>query len=138
YLFGNDGLISFDYSYTDYSTTKFKPTEDPEFAFQNDLIENNLKASSTFRVGGEYRLQEWSLRGGYRFVESPYENETTIGDLNGYSVGLGYDFGNIELDLAYDAAEQDRNPQLYQVGLTDRANINRRNSNFTLSLSFGI
>lgn len=138
YLFGDQALISFDYSYKDYSATKFKPKDDPDFAFQNDLMQRDLKGASIFRVGGEYRLMNWSFRGGYRFEESPYSDETTIGDLNGYSVGLGYNFGNIKLDVAYDAFEQDSAPRLYQTGLTDRAYLNRNNSNVTLSLSFGI
>lgn len=138
YLFGDRALLSFDYSYKDYSETKFKPKDDPAFAFQNDLMQQDLKGASIFRLGGEYRIMDWSLRGGYRFEESPYTNESTIGDLTGYSVGLGYNFGSIKLDLAYDAFERDTAPRLYQTGLTDRAYIDRNNSNVTLSLSFGI
>lgn len=138
YLFGTRGLISFDYSYKDFSSTKFKPAEDMDFAYQNDLIESSLKGASTFRVGAEYRINDFSLRGGYRFEESPYENEIVIGDLSGYSFGLGYDFGSIDLGLSYYTAEQERNQQLYQVGLTNAANINRNYDNFALTLSFGI
>lgn len=137
-IFGTQGLISFDYSYKDYSSTKFKPTSDPEFSYQNDQIANNLTAASSFRIGGEYKIEAWSLRGGYHYEQSPYENEFTVGDLTGYSAGLGYDFGNIRLDLAYDAAQQEFNPQLFQVGLTDAPSIDRKNSNVTVSLSFGI
>jgi hypothetical protein len=137
-LFGTTGLISFDYSYKDFSNTEFRPVDDPEFMFQNTQIADNLKAASTYRLGGEYRIQDWSLRGGYRFEESPYENETSIGDLNGYSLGLGYNFGNIKVDLAYDNSSRTDNPQLYQVGLTNSANIDRDFSSVILSLSFGL
>lgn len=138
FLFGPSGLISFDYSYKDYSSIRLKPTGDPAFAFQNDLMENELQGASTYRVGGEYRFGAVSLRGGYRYEESPYKDETTIGNLEGYSFGLGYNFGNFKVDLAYDTAEQDRNERLFQVGLTDGASINRNNSNFTLTAAFGI
>ena len=138
YLFGPHGLISFDYSYRDYSNMKFKPTDDPTFAYQNELMSQDLKGASTFRVGGEYRFGELSLRGGYRYEESPYRNETSIGDLNGYSLGAGYDFGGLRLDLAYDWADQERNPQLYQTGLTNTASLDRQLRNVTLTLSFGI
>lgn len=138
YLFGPSALISFDYSYKDYSSTKFKPKDDPAFMNQNDIISNELKGASEFKIGGEYRIEAWSLRAGYRFEESPYTNETTIGDLQGYSAGLGYNFGNVRLDLSYDNWERDSNPQLYQTGLTDRMAIAKNNSNFILSLSFGI
>lgn len=137
-LFGTTGLISFDYAYKDLSNTELRPAEDPEFMFQNKQISDNLKATSTFRAGGEYRIKDWSLRGGYRFEESPYNNETTIGDLNGYSLGLGYNFGNIKVDLAYDNSSRTDNTQLYQVGLTNTANIDRDFSSVILSLSFGL
>ncbi len=138
YLFGSAALISFDYTYKDYSTTKFKPTDDPAFRAQNDLISNELKGASTFRLGGEYRIENWSLRGGYRFEESPYSNGFTVGDLEGYSAGLGYNFGNVKIDLAYDHSSRENNPQLYQTGLTDRYRNSRENSNYVLSLSFGL
>lgn len=137
-LFGTNGLLSFDYSYKDYSSTKFKPTSEPEFAFQNDLMADQLKGASTYRLGGEYRLQNWSLRGGYRIEESPFSNDNLMGDLKGYSAGIGYNFGNIKLDLAYDQAQQERSFQLFPVGLTDSASIDEEHSNFTLTLSFGI
>ena len=137
-LFGTKGLISFDYSYKDYSATEFRPTSDPEFEFQNELISEELQAAATFRVGGEYRLNNWSLRGGYRFEQSPYANETTVGDLTGYSGGLGYDFGNIKIDLAYTNTQYEENPGLYERGLTNTAKIDRDLSHVVLSLSFGL
>lgn len=137
-ILGTQGLISFDYSYKDYSNTEFRPTNDPEFMFLNDQISENLQAASTMRLGGEYRIQDWSLRAGYRIEESPYKNEATIGELKGYSLGLGYNFGNIRLDLAYDNARRTDNPQLYQVGLINTTRIERDLSSVILSLSFGI
>ncbi|WP_420574517.1 OmpP1/FadL family transporter [Kordia sp.] len=134
YIFGKKGLISFDYSLKDYANAKLRPTND--FLATNNNIETQLQAASTYRIGGEYRIKQFSLRGGYRFEESPYQDGTTIGDLEGYSLGLGYNFGSLAIDLAYDRSEQVRNPQLFQVGLVDRANINNINSNVTLSVSF--
>lgn len=137
YLFGTQGLISFDYSYKDYSTMKFKPTSDPDFAIQNDLMAGQLKGASSFRLGGEYRIEDFSLRGGYRLEESPYTDEDMMGDLTGYSLGLGYNFGNIKLDVAYDRSQQDRNYEFFP-SFTNGAYIDEENSNVTLTLSFGI
>tara|TARA_B100002049_G_scaffold222743_1_gene192788 strand:+ start:1036 stop:2550 length:1515 start_codon:yes stop_codon:yes gene_type:complete len=137
-IFGTKGLISFDYSYKDYSATEFRPTDDPEFQFQNELISAELQPVSTFRLGGEYRISNWSLRGGYRYEQSPYANETTVGDLTGYSGGIGYDFGTMKIDLAYTNAQYEENPRLFESGLTNSANINRDLSNIILSLSFGL
>ena len=94
-------MISFDYSRKDYGNTKFKPTSDSYFASQNNLMSDALKSASTYRFGGEYRYKQISFRGGYRFEESPYEDDTFYGDLTGFSLGLGYSFGNFKVDLAF-------------------------------------
>ncbi len=137
-IFGSQGLISFDYSRKDFSKTKFKPTSDPNLAFQNNLISESLKVANTYRLGGEYKFENFSFRGGYRFEESPYLNEDFYGNLTGYSFGLGYNFGNTKLDLTYDTSEREFNHQLFNTGLIDSANINRKMDNITLSLSFSI
>ncbi|WMI67931.1 OmpP1/FadL family transporter [Mangrovimonas sp. YM274] len=138
YVFGDRGLLSFDYSIKDYSNTKFRPKSDPYFSSQNSLIRNTLSTASSYRVGGEYRIQRISLRAGYRFEESPYQNDSLYGDLNGYSFGIGYNFGNFKIDAAFDQSKQDINYQLYNVGLTDSALIDSKVSNFVVSLSFNL
>ncbi len=138
YIFGSDGLISLDYARKNYGKAKFKPTSDNYFAAQNDIISDNLKTASILKLGGEYKYKEFSFRGGYRFEESPYENDSTIGDLTGYSLGLGYNFGNTRLDITYDTSERDTNYQLFDVGLTDRVRLNSNRDNITLSLSFNL
>ncbi|MFC4720773.1 OmpP1/FadL family transporter [Geojedonia litorea] len=138
YVFGEEGLISFDYSRKDFGSTKFKPTSDAYFASQNDLMSNSLKAASTYRFGGEYRHKQLSFRGGYRFEESPYVDESFYGDLTGFSLGLGYNFGNMKLDLAYDSSERSINNQLYAVGLTNAATVDSKVNNISLSLGFSL
>ncbi|WP_372756207.1 OmpP1/FadL family transporter [Mariniflexile sp.] len=138
YVFGTQGLLSFDYSKKDYSKTKFKPTSDTFFANQNTNITNTLTDAATYRIGGEYKVNQFSFRGGYRFEESPYRDGVTVGDLTGYSLGIGYNFGNTKLDITYDQANRTNETPLYNVGLTDAAIIDRTNSNITFSLSFNI
>ncbi len=138
YVFSELGLISFDYTRKDYGNTKFKPTSDAYFTSQNNIINDNLKVASSYRIGGEYRYKQLSFRGGYRLEESPYENEEYYGDLNGYSLGLGYNFGNIKLDLALDRSNRTGDYQLYTVGLTDAATMDSKNTNVTLTLGFNL
>lgn len=139
YVIGKYGLISFDYSLKDYSNSKFRPTSDRYFNEQNNIINNNLTTASTFRVGAEAKINQFSLRGGYRFEESPYKNGSTVGDLSGYSIGAGYNFGNvIRLDITFDQTNQTNQTSLYNIGLTDVANIDAKNSNLTFTLSFNM
>ncbi|WP_396600322.1 OmpP1/FadL family transporter [Algibacter sp. R77976] len=136
YIFARQGLISFDYSKKNYGNTKFTPEAD--FTDVNTGISDVLTDASTYRFGAEYKHEQFSFRGGYRFEESPYLDGITVGDLTGYSLGLGYNFGNTKLDVTYDKWERTDETPLYNVGLTDSATLNRENSNITLSLSFNI
>lgn len=134
-IFEDRGLISLDYSRKDYSSAKFKPTDDAHFASQNNLISDVLKSSNSYRIGGELREKQMSFRAGYRFEESPFDNTSLYGDLTGYSLGIGYNFGGTKLDLAYERSERQTNHQLFDVGLTDSVILDQENSNLTLTLS---
>jgi len=76
------------------------------------------------------------LRGGYRFEQSPYKNKTTIGDLTGYSAGLGYNFGSTKMDIAYSYAKRNSQQGFFSQGFTDGANINAINNTVSLTLLF--
>ena len=138
YVFNNKGFISFDYSLKNYGNLKFKPTSDIYFSSLNNDLSNELTTASTYRIGGEYKYKQFSFRGGYRFEESPYKDGITVGDLTGYSLGLGYNFGNTKLDLTFDTSSRETEYQFFNVGLLDRTIVDRKNSNITLSLSFNL
>ncbi len=136
YIFGKDGLISFDYSFKDYSNIEFTPSDDSYFRTLNSNIEAALTSASTYRIGGEYRIEKLSLRAGYSYEESPYQNKQVLDGISGYSAGLGYNFGNYSLDIAYSRADQDRMQRLYSTGLNNAASIQNTNSNVVFSLGF--
>ncbi len=134
-VFGKSGLISFDYSYQDMSQAKLKPTSDPSFSDENNFISNTLGAVNTYRIGGEYRIDQISLRAGYRFEDSPYEDGSTVGELNAYSAGIGYNFGANRIDLSYTRSEQDVSTYFFDGGLDLASLVNRVNTNISLGYS---
>jgi long-subunit fatty acid transport protein len=136
YVFGKKGLLSVDYSRRNYGNTQFKPVNDAYFSGINTAISNLLTSANELRLGAEYRIQAWSLRGGYRYEQSPYKNKTTIGDLAGYSAGFGYNFGGTRLDLSYASFRRDTQQGFFEQGLTDGAAINSKNNTVTLTLLF--
>lgn len=136
YVFGKSGLISIDYSIKDYGNTKFKPTNDSGFRELNSEMNNQFTTNGELRIGGEFKIKRLSLRGGYRFEGSPYKNGNTIGDLNSYSGGLGYNFGSTKIDLAYSYTQRETNQGFFATGLTDPAKINSKLNNVSLSLLF--
>ncbi|HEY4617295.1 MAG TPA: outer membrane protein transport protein [Flavobacterium sp.] len=136
YVFGTSGLISIDYAIKDYSNAKFKPENDSYFSSLNADLSNTLDNSGELRIGGEYKINKLSLRAGYRYEQSPYKNSSTIGDLKGYSGGLGYNFGSTKVDLAYAYAERDAQQGFFSQGLTDGPKINSINNIVSLTLLF--
>ena len=134
YVFGKSGLISADYSIKDYSNTQFRPESD--FMRTNAAISEVLDTAGELRIGAEYRIQNWSLRAGYRMEESPYKDDKIMGDLMGYSGGLGYNFGTTRLDLSYSYAERDTQKSFLSQGFTDGAKINSTSNNVSLTLLF--
>lgn len=133
FVFGKNGLLSVDYSYQDMSNAELGPAGEPEFDVVNNDVANIFGTVSTIRIGGEYRIERFSLRGGYRFEQSPYVNTNLMGDLNVLSGGVGYDFGKSRLDFALSRAERDSSQRLFDTGLNTPALINAINTNATLS-----
>jgi hypothetical protein len=136
YVFGKSGLISVDYAIKDYSNTKFKPESDPYYRTVNTTMNDILDNTGELRIGAEYKVKLLSFRAGYRFEQSPYKNKTTIGDLTGYSGGLGYNFGSTKLDLSYAYAKRDSKQGFFAQGFTDGANINTITNNVSVTLLF--
>ena len=122
----------------DYSSIKFKPTSDVHFQTLNNVINNTLKGASTVKLGGEYRIQWVSLRGGLQFSESPYQDKDILGDRKGYSLGLGFNFGNYNLDFAFVRTEQKSEEQLFNSGLSTPYSSNSNENNFIFTLGIDL
>lgn len=129
-------MISIDYALKNYGSAQFKPTNDFFFNSLNNEMNRTLDTSGELRIGGEYKIERLSLRGGYRYEQSPYVNNTTIGDLNGFSAGLGYNFGSTKVDLAYAYSKRNTQQGFFNTGFTDGATIDAINSTVSLTLLF--
>ncbi len=137
YIFGKSGLISLDYVYKNYSNIELDPTYD--FQEENNTFNTTLKGTSEVRIGTEWRIKQASIRGGYHFQQSPYRDAITSDNLTGYSLGVGYTFGFVKFDFAYEDSRQtavyDFYPQYDEVAPSE---LNIDTSKITLSLIFNI
>lgn len=105
YFFGNQGFISADVDFVDYSTINFLPSEngDSEVIVDNNrAIMDNFKSAVNYRLGAEYKIESFMLRAGYGVQGNPYKN-LSDSDLNtsSYSGGIGYRIKNYYVDLTY-------------------------------------
>lgn len=72
----------------------------------NDFFNSYYKNLSELRVGGEYRYNNFRLRGGYGISNSPFEKRANFDDLyvgkrETLGVGFGFDFKSFYVDAAY-------------------------------------
>lgn len=142
YIFGSSGLLSLDYSYKDYGNMKF--TTDYDWAADRSMaqsanrdISQQYSAVSSLRLGGEYRLQNWSLRAGFQWQQNPWE-DGTLDDTLGYAAGLGYQWGDSRIDLAYHLTSQEYRQSLPFSGLADAAVTSVRNHQVALTFSVNL
>jgi len=98
YVFSNNGLVSIDYSIKNYSNIKLS---NPDFGDENQAFKNDLENVGELRIGTEWRFDNFSVRGGYHFENSPYKSAISSDNLAGFSLGAGYKFRGAKLDFAY-------------------------------------
>ena len=136
YLFGREGLISFDYTYKNYQNITLKPTS--EFANENQDFNDFLKATNQFKVGAEWRVDNVSFRGGYSFEESPYEDAIDSDNITGYSVGIGFKLkGGMKFDLAYQNRSNTDVYNFLNVDGADPVELDINNDRFTATFVIG-
>jgi len=133
-VLGNSFILSADYEWMNYQHMKLSVPSGSNsskgwYDVDNGYIKKDFKATSTFRVGSEYRLTpQFSGRLGYAWMQNPYDAEfskagdagvsgsNTIyrmeGDTHYLTGGLGYRFNrNLYADLA--VVYQTQEDQLY-------------------------
>jgi len=113
---------------------KYKVYGDAETEL-NDFFKENYKNLSEVKIGAEYRVKQFRLRGGYSYASSPFDALTVnrysnsggvdenqsysnliLNDRNALSVGLGYDFKSFYIDASYqNITSKYTNPFLYGV-----------------------
>lgn len=85
----------------------------------NSFFKDNYKNVSEVRIGAEYRVQQFRLRGGYSYASNPFDamtvsqvnpdastedrsyNNMMLNNRNLASLGIGYDFKAFYIDASY-------------------------------------
>lgn len=133
YIFGTHGLISFDYTYQGFNNTKLQPSSN--FIDENQYLNTGLRNTSSFRIGTEWKYNIFSFRGGFRMIQSPFNNAPDAYDTQGYSLGLGIKFSpRLALDFAYDNASYDDQYRFIGAAGVDPARLDVTHNRFTSSL----
>lgn len=127
YIFENKGLLSVDYTYKNYSNINLS---NGNFIQENLDFSQNLDGTSELRIGGELKHEKISFRAGYKYQQTPYKNASD--NINSFSLGAGYNFGSVKLDLAYQNSDYTTNYDFYpQYSEVNPASLKIDNSKVT-------
>ena len=111
-LIGDRGNVSLAYEYLDYANSKFNST-DYNYNAENGNIKNYFRSTNNIRVGTEWRFGITDIRAGYAVYGSPYARNLNDGMRQSYSGGLGFNFNNLSIDLAYVYSKMNKDYYFY-------------------------
>lgn len=138
FVFGKKGLLSVDFTRKGYKNTKFI---NGDFNNVNQNFSNDFKNTYAINIGTEWRFDRMSLRGGYHYEQSPYKSTIEKDNLKGFSLGLGYNFGNAKFDLAYKKSENNSPYSIYNssnIGEVKPIELVNNTSRITGTITFNL
>lgn len=142
YVIGGQGIISADVDYVDYATTRFSEYNgsNMQVILSNNADIRALYTSAVnFRVGGEYKIDQLSLRAGYGLNGSPLKDDKdNIYATKFYSGGLGYRINEYYFDLAYQRVESENRLKPYTLNGGAEPQASVKNGNNNVFLTFGV
>lgn len=134
FVVGTHGLISADYEYVDYRMARMRSST-YSFDAENTGVQNRLSHVGNIRVGTEWRLGLFSLRGGFAMNGNPFTGAYSLDDTR-WSLGTGVRLNRWSLDLTYMLHRFAGNYEVYSTELTPLADLTMLNHNVMLTTSF--
>ena len=135
-IFGKNGLLSLDYSNKNYKNIQL--SGGANFTTENQFFQNELRNTHNFNVGTEWRFDRFSVRGGYRFEQNPDKLALDTDNIEGYSVGGGYNFGSFKLDFSYSDSNRTSPYNFYSGFNVNAANLDINNKVFTATVTMNL
>ena len=141
FIIGKHGLLSGDYEFTDISEARLDAAE-ASFADANDAIRNKYTTMSTVRVGAEYRIGNYSLRGGTAFTSSPLNTRYITGGADfkktSYGGGIGIRDNDLFVDIGYMYTESNEYFQPYTLSNQDVPGVKNKVRSSNVTGTFGV
>lgn len=96
---GKFGFVSADIDWINYAKASYK-SSDFEIDADNQTIKNLYQNTINYRLGGELRMANFRLRGGYSYQGDPYVSSAIDNSIQKITGGLGYRNSDFFVDLA--------------------------------------
>ncbi|MEO8733241.1 MAG: hypothetical protein ABI373_02810 [Flavobacteriales bacterium] len=125
YVAGKHGLVSVDYEYKDFRQAKLNSssgiTDNYDFSMENGAINADFRATSSIRLGTEWRSGGWYFRGGWGIWPDAYtDNDPRHGtSYMRYTAGVGFRNQHVSIDLTGVYGTRNTNYFQYDPSLVD-------------------
>ena len=96
---GKRGFLTADVEYLNFSSAQLK-SNDFRVTEDNAQIVALYRSVINYRLGGEFRIDKFMLRGGYAYEADPYANSSFDRSSNRFTAGAGYRKQDFFVDLA--------------------------------------
>ena len=140
FVIAKQGLINIEYEYLDFSKAEFNRSggSDINFTRENNEIARQYAPVGNVRIGGEYRYNNFSVRGGYGFYPSPFEDglQESSGDRSVYSGGVGYRKNRFNIDFTYRLNRFETDYYPYDPSIAEPAALTDRTHTVMTTLGF--
>jgi hypothetical protein len=140
FLFGKIGLLSIDAEYMNYSKMRLRNgSYGEDFNDDNDIISDKTGKVLNIRTGGEIRINQVSLRGGFAYFPSPYKDGELNSSADHYDIcgGIGIRDKNFFIDLGAVYTLHKEKYNLYYDGSRDNiASFDQDNLKFLATIGF--
>ena len=135
YIFGSKGLISLDYSTQNLANARLNDEFGSTYLTEvTQKVESRFNGVTTFKIGGEYRLNDLSFRAGILNQNAAQKNTNT--NTMALTFGLGIDFGSSSLAISLMNFDQNKQFELFSEGLTDTYSLNQKLTQVSISYNF--
>jgi len=134
-FFSKNGFVSLDYEYMDYGTSKLSASS-YSFADENYDIRTDFQVAHTLRIGAEWKIDYFTIRGGYNVTSSP--TISSVNDIisSSYSWGAGYRMGKTYFDFAYSKRTTDNLFYIYNPDYVNPASLVNTTKNYVFTLGY--
>ena len=132
YIFNKKGLLSIEYNYQNLSNITLNSESISSYLDGlTSSFQQAFTSVNTIKFGGEYRIEDLSLRAGY--YQRSNSKQNVFKNDNSFTFGIGFDFGSSNFSLSFIQSTQNQNLQLFSAGLTDEYDLENKLTELTLS-----
>jgi len=135
FIIGQYGLVSADYEYVNYAQARFNSADD-SYTTVNNQIKSSYQSWGNIRVGTEWRLSDFRIRGGFAYFSNPYQSKLNNSERYQVSGGVGYRTKHFFADLTYVWSRMNQDYYLYDPNMVNPAAVTYYTN--TVSATVGI